>query len=367
MSEEEEQQLAEEEEEEEYLEPWVEQELLQSIEKSNKLRSQVNLLSLCNSSSAIFGPVASKRRRCIQTRFANLKRKTIQSYADYLDSKEVQHGPATLRELRQLKLNKLKSDGEEEDKQETASVSSIPDKQETSTSASASSVSTPTQSNKKTVDHDDLPILFSPIISTIIMNNDTATNNTSGTSSDPHIINVNAHSEKNREFGVQEVEGIFHNGYKRRGWHIRCNISIQDQTKWTAKVQHIVDDPDLAKRSIRIRGPSMHAWEEKADEMGAKIKCEATTEFHKQTVGEIAADDERQFTHWLVVFPIGTILENSVLSKDPFQIDMKIHGITEIYKAAEFRTVTANWRIVDKLGGRRLEPQKGESDLKDIF
>jgi hypothetical protein len=104
---------------------------------------------------------------------------------------------------------------------------------------------------------------------------------------------------------------------------------------------------------------------------GKKIRCEATTEYHQETVAKIALDDTRKVKYWLLVFPKGTYFDNVALSGDPFRININIHGIVRTFdgsKKAELCTVTANWRIVDKFGGQLLEPEKEkEINYNDIF
>jgi hypothetical protein len=139
---------------------------------------------------------------------------------------------------------------------------------------------------------------------------------------------------------------------------------------WSAVI-HSSQDPALAHRTILIKGPSRAAWLTEHAAFGKKIQCAATTKYHRETVGKILLDEDRRLTHWLLVFPVETYLDNVILSGDPFRItNKKIHGILQKVDGskAEYRTITANWRIADKFGGRLLEPEKEqETELNDIF
>jgi hypothetical protein len=84
------------------LEPWVIKQLLDNIELTGKDRSSIRLIDLCQTFEQFFGLPASNRRRLIQIRFENLKRKTTQKWAEYLDRFNVPHSPATLCELRAI-------------------------------------------------------------------------------------------------------------------------------------------------------------------------------------------------------------------------------------------------------------------------
>jgi hypothetical protein len=102
---------------------------------------------------------------------------------------------------------------------------------------------------------------------------------------------------------------------------------------------------------------------------GKKINCEATTEYHLETVAQISVDDDRKIKHWFLVFPQGTHFDNVALSGDPFTIKKTVHGVLQTFDGSNtaYRTVTANWRIADKFGGRLLEPEKEEVINHDIF
>jgi hypothetical protein len=192
-----------------------------------------------------------------------------------------------------------------------------------------------------------------------------------GSKTNPNIILVNKEfPERNGEFDVQYVQGIALEGSKRNGWHIRIRISMQDSKLWKAVV-YFGSDPALAYRTILIKGPSREGWLTEHAAFGKKIQCAATTEYHQETVTQIALADDRKVKYWLLVFPEGTYFDNVALSADPFRINMNVHGIVQTHdgsKRNEFRTVTANWRIVDKFGGRLLEPEtEKELDYNDVF
>jgi hypothetical protein len=370
--------------------------LLKDAEASGKDREDVVLKRLCHNKETLYGASVTLTRRSIQKKWDLIKHRSISSYIELLNYHTVPYGAATLRLVAQsLDTDEAPvdySNGEEEDEQETsASV-----EQETSasveleTSASVAAIASAfegislgdknlTQLNTA----NDLP--FSPIRtsasastsmadSTVVAGHSVimAGNVPDGSKATPHlgsktnpnIILVNKEfPERNGEFDVQYVQGIALQGSKRNGWHIRIRISMQDSKLWSAVV-YFGSDPALAYCTILIKGPSRAAF-------GKKIKCAATTEYHQETVTQIALDDDRKVKYWLLVFPEGTYFDNVALSADPFRININVHGIVQTHdgsKRNEFRTVTANWRIVDKFGGRLLEPEtEKELDYNDVF
>jgi hypothetical protein len=235
----------------------------------------------------------------------------------------------------------------------------------------------------------DLPFLpIRPSASASTMANNTANNDHSismsgeppneskatphiGSKAKPNIIVVDGEfPERNGEFDVQYVQGIALQGSKRNGWHIHIGISMEDSKLWSAVI-HSGRDPALAHRMILIKGPARAAWLTEYAAFGKKIKCEATTEYHQETVAKIAIDDNRRVKYWLLVFPKGTYFDNVALSGDPFRININIHGIVWTFdasKRAEFCTITTHWGIADKFGGWLLETEKEkEINYNDTF
>ncbi len=63
------------------LEVWIEKGLAQAIEDSGKSRNKISLKDICNSAPSVFGEKGDIKRRAIQHHFANIKRKSIRSWA----------------------------------------------------------------------------------------------------------------------------------------------------------------------------------------------------------------------------------------------------------------------------------------------
>jgi hypothetical protein len=379
------------------LPDWIIHNLLKDVEASSKPREEVVLKCLCHNKEPIYGASASTTRRCIQKKWDLIKRRSISSYIELLDYHTVPYGAATLRLVTQsFDADEAPidyRDGEEEDEQEApASVeqeTSASVEQETSSSVAAIASAFEGISLGDNNTANDLP--FSPIrtsASASTMADSTVVKDRSihmagnvpdgsnatphlGSKTNPNIIHVNKEfPEQNGEFDVQYVQGIALQGSKRNGWHIRIRISMEDSTLWSAVVYFGLD-PALAYRTILIKGPSCAGWLTEHAAFGKKIQCAATTEYHQETVMQISLDDDGKVKYWLLVFPEGTYFDNLTLSTDPLRININAHGIVQTHdgsKKNEFRTVTANWRIVDKFGGRLLEPEtEKELNYNDVF
>jgi hypothetical protein len=163
---------------------------------------------------------------------------------------------------------------------------------------------------------------FSPVRPTNIMDKkNTADTNMAGgappegdgSKSNPYVLVVNKkQAESHRELNVQHVEGIISQDvHKRNGWHICTRIDIEDRKKWSAVVQ--------AEHTILIKGPLCEAADHEA--FAKKIDCTATTEHHKETAAQIYVNEDRQFAHWLLVFPQGTCFDNMILSGDQSELE----------------------------------------------
>jgi hypothetical protein len=182
----------------------------------------------------------------------------------------------------------------------------------------------------------------------------------------PRVILVDStHPERNADFDIQYVRGIEHEGYKRNGFHIRITIAPLDRDIWSATMY--TDNPTLANRAILVKGPSRSSWYKEFESFSKKIQCDATAEYHEETVGKIDRDEDRQFAYWLLVFPEGTFLDNVILSGDQINVKKKVIGVVNVIDGIEYRCITSNWRVSDKFGGRLIQGKNKASCLKDIF
>jgi hypothetical protein len=89
-----------------------------------------------------------------------------------------------------------------------------------------------------------------------------------------------------------------------------------------------------------------------------KITCEDTIAAHKKLDGQIGANLERQSHYHIIVFPEGVTLDNSILSKNNFDVDLNINGTNLGATDADFANATARkinsmavwWQIVEGVG-----------------
>jgi hypothetical protein len=97
-------------------------------------------------------------------------------------------------------------------------------------------------------------------------------------------------------------------------------------------------------------------------EWAGKMNCTATTSYSKHTTNAINADEERRYKYWLLIFPEKAHFENFILSGDPFKITKQMEGIMEVVKGKEYRYITMNWKIADKLGSLDIATPDADSD-----
>ena len=79
----------------------VEKSFLEAVEKQNKPREEVVCVDICDSLKEVFGEPASQQRRDLQEHWKNLKRRSIRSWAQYLDRFKVPHSETTKLLLQQ--------------------------------------------------------------------------------------------------------------------------------------------------------------------------------------------------------------------------------------------------------------------------
>jgi hypothetical protein len=363
------------------LKHFVEKQLLQHIEETGQLRSDVNLLTICNSAKLIYGQAGTARRREVQIKFDNLKRKSIRSWAKHLDRFEVPYGPATLRALREpIDTPTSESDAKSETSSAEDAESLASDNESFASAFNNISLGTPAPIDffspppPPTKEPDPFITPTRPIT---MMSPDTAVSFKSagdstvagpsheGSKTTPHVVKVDInHPERNREFDIQCVPQISHQGYVRTGYVIRVETCVLDVDKWEAK---IVYEPSEDKNpSILVRGPGRSEWMNKAEGYHQTLTCDSTKVTHLATVNDIKSDTDRQFSYWLLVFPESVALDNAIFSGDPVYIDSKKVGLNMLDDGVDFKTCIVNWRVADKYGGRQLAEKKRTS-VSDMF
>jgi hypothetical protein len=116
----------------------------------------------------------------------------------------------------------------------------------------------------------------------------------------------------------------------------------------------------LLGRVVVVKGPSLpysfrsgHFYHRQG-----KITCQKTAAAHKKLDGQIGANLERQSHYHIIVFPEGVTLDNSILSKNNFDVDLNINGTNLGATDADFANATARkinsmavwWQIVEGVG-----------------
>ena len=76
--------------------------LVQDIEASAKTRKAFNLKKLVDEKAHTYGQEGTEKRRSLQKKFDQIKRKTPQEYQRFLDKIEVNPGEGLKRELRDI-------------------------------------------------------------------------------------------------------------------------------------------------------------------------------------------------------------------------------------------------------------------------
>jgi hypothetical protein len=363
------------------LEPWVTKLLLEEIELSGKLRSNISLIDICNNAEQVFGLPASKRRRLVQLTFANLKRKSIRNWAAYLDKFQVPYGTATLLELRGLTESaSADSSASDESSETTATPPAVKSPAVKSPPPFNSDIDfsfPPRPPNQTMMSADDGTPAPSwntpPRPPTRTMMSPDGTHSVSSTSAlsyegsktNPYVINVDVkHPERNREFDIDFVEHMKHGDYIRKGYHIRVNAGVMDVDLWEARMYE--DEGYDINRTILVKGPSRPFWMNKIEAYHRKAECESTKDAHNATFNDIANNDDRQVAYWLLVFPMTVTLDNVIFSGDPVNIESSSIGLKEDIDGVTFGTSIVFWKIAQRFGGRRLEGKK-KTTVKDLF
>jgi hypothetical protein len=383
------------------LDAFIEKQLLEDIEGTGKLRSDISLLSICNSSISVYGKPGSDRRRLVQKRFDNLNRLTIKQWSSYLDQFEVSHGLATARELWRPEPRRQQEPPADPEPETTSAAEdtvslavSLGTTSMVETTSAEDTVSLASAFSNISLGTTSIPplppakqpSLFStpprtPARPRAMMSPDTAASaaswNSAGDSTvagsshegskiNPYVINVDVeHPERNREFDIEFVQQIKHNNYIRSGYHIRVNVGVKDLDLWQAKM--VQQGEGFENRAILVKGPSRPFWMNCTLEYHRKLTCDSTKDAHLASVDEIKQDAERQFSYWMLVFPKSVTLDNAVFSGDPVNIEAERVGLKLDQDGVDFNTCIVFWKVADnKFRGRRVEEKKKNS-VTDMF
>jgi hypothetical protein len=127
-----------------------------------------------------------------------------------------------------------------------------------------------------------------------------------GTNKNPYVVFVDpTRPERNREFDVERVCKIKHNGYEYNGYHVRTPIAVPDYDKWEAHVptelpRHFRGK--YSRRALLVKGPAQSFWIRNQERYYKKLMwCAQTADSHTGTHLEIEADPSRFYT-WYLLF-----------------------------------------------------------------
>jgi hypothetical protein len=197
--------------------------------------------------------------------------------------------------------------------------------------------------------------------------------NQDGTRERPYITMVNTKfPERNREFHVVLIRNIKHKKHTRRMYHIRTSCDIPDYEQWEATIPDFSDStpPVLLNRVVLIKGPSRAFWLRDMDRYNRKVACGITREELEAAEVGIEEDTTRAEAFYLLVFPQGVVLDNTIFSNDETDIERFDNDMKTEAGDTPFGTVLCGmavwWRIA-KAGGCKVEKAKKRPDPKNMF
>jgi hypothetical protein len=183
--------------------------------------------------------------------------------------------------------------------------------------------------------------------------------------------------ERNREFDIVRLPQIDHNHHSRSAYHIRRSVDPCDFDKWEATIPEPSEYPDWFNQCpslfgllMIIKGPSRTDWIRDYDRYHANIKCSETFREHKAADLEIQEDKTREDSHYLLVWPKGTRLDNNIFSGDGNDVEIQFNDMKVEAKDSAFDKdilgIAVWWRIAD-YGGRKVKDAKNKVDPKLLF
>ena len=213
-----------------------------------------------------------------------------------------------------------------------------------------------------------------------------------GTKSHPYITFADpSYPERNFPFEITSIEGVAHNNFEYRGFHIRLCIALPDIHEYKAFIPSSKEYPKLAPligRVVMVKGPSRPYWMTDAElyhdrEKRAKgVNCQVTKTAHEMTDTAIKWDLNRQTSFFLIVFQKGIILENYIFSDNSTNLQMSKNGMqlapehpknpfTKVdseTKKKKFDVIgVCVWWRIGIAGGKRIGYGDAKEDLDDLF
>jgi hypothetical protein len=396
------------------LEPFLTKNLLQDIEASGWTRKEFNLLAYLDSKQDTYGTRFSTnpRRREAQKKFDQLKRKTPVSYQKILDKLGVNSGEALKREIRSFDSSVSPtpsgtSDSDGEDDRESDEESTAKPWQPPSKPPSFKPIKTPPP---KIASMDELTAQMANLrmpVKEVSFPGVTATMSSTGSYAPstvpsteyvlnqvdvlanmkmdgsvdyPYIIHVDqSKPEANWGFDVVFVQNVEVRNFQRDVFHIRKVTGVEQAEEWSAIIPS-KKYPTLANRAVLISGPSQDYWHQDAQRYhqppSDKKVCEPTKKAHMVLQTNIHDSKDRMYSHWLLVFPPGTEMENHVMSDDAVHVKSEVFELYSQFETfdpekkksdtLDLYGLDVHWRIAVK-GGQMLSSPNGTGKIKRRF
>lgn len=353
--------------------------------------------------------------------YKNLKRRTIRSYSQLLDSYGVEHGAATMRELREegrcpspLSVASSSDAGNDDDVEDTKNVDrngddnddlakvTREDKEETNlpelfnkkmniAPSSPSLVSPPkpfasfVSPLRKPTNSPPFANCYSnkmdnkesPILPTDISLTSSEVDNYPGSKQKPWVIHVDCdHPERNLIFDIRFIPRLEHNGWAREAIDIRTRVGLGDEPCWAAWIDTNVSN-EFEDRVIMVKGRSRSSEYDKIEQYHRKNKKGVDlSAVDQQIKDDLVKDTSRLSTYFRLVMPEHLKLDNTILSGDPDEIMMDSTGIK--YKVAgeadsgekfciECKSMFVNWTVATKNSGHKIRGFGKKSNYISAF
>jgi hypothetical protein len=381
------------------LDDFLVKNLVQDIEASGRTRKEFNLLKLVEEKKHTYGESGSEKRRAVQKKFDLLLRKTPQAYQVFLDKLQVNSGEGLKRELRACAFDSSSSgessSGESggSDSESSEEQSSANSKKVAASKRSARQPKLPPPNLPPTVRPTAQPadsqpsqpwapfaeVAFDPTVLSAMFSSAASIQTTEssvvsvvlqqvealtlfkmdGSADYPYVIIVDpSKPEANWGFEVSFVPQIDHRNFFRDVYHIRKVTGVPQDGEWEATIP-FNKYPTLANRAVLIRGPSQNYWHQDAGRYHAESFCDQTKKVHESLQTNLETKKDRLYSHWLLVFPLGTEMENHILSDDAVHVKKGTLDLVGSYQFVdekgkqqdvELLGVDVHWRIAVKGG-----------------
>ena len=356
--------------------------LAEDIEASNVTRNQFDLGQLVSRKPFLYGAPGSEKRRAVQKKFAELKRKTPGDYFKFLGKVAVLPGQALKRELignpdmvfeedeEEDRTYECSSDEEDDEDDSDSGEEEEPFEDEESFDLRDIEIETRlTPSKTVMTEYSSFSGSFENSFEKTVLKRvellEKPQNKQDGSLECPYIHIVDPEKpETGNGFEVALVPQVRIGNFMRSVFHIRRNTTQGMEDEWLAKIPR-KEFPALAHRSVLIRGPSQELWHRRPDLYHQDPICDQTETIHEIQQTAINMSLERKHSHWLLVLPKGTILENHIISHDSIYVSK---GTQELVKAFETEDDDGNvelttlygmdvyWRIAEAGGHMVTDP-----------